>query len=82
MNWRGRARKQATTVRVDRHKKPKILPKTSQIQLAFDPNVPWCVMLKMVGLLGRSEGPHLSLRVSRGAQCRSAFPRTSSFGRK
>jgi hypothetical protein len=38
--------------RVDRHEKAKCLPKTSRVRLAFDPNVPWMLSLKVAGFLG------------------------------
>jgi hypothetical protein len=41
------------SIRVDRHEKLKNLPKTSRIEAAFDPSVPWVSMLKMAGFAGR-----------------------------
>jgi hypothetical protein len=54
--WWARARVQTAVARVDRHEKPKSLPKTSRIEPTFVPNVPWVLSLKVAGFAGRSEG--------------------------
>jgi hypothetical protein len=37
-------------------KKTKNLPKTSRIELVFEPSIPWVQSLKVVGFAGQSEG--------------------------